>query len=233
MTKKLFIPSLILNLILILGFILLTIYFPVYRQNYILKMVNDHHARRLSMFEAMPNDSAEIVFLGNSLVEACNWSELLENKNVKNRGIMRNTCEQVMKRLPEVLSAKPAKIFLMLGYDELRLGQNPEQVAKSYAKVLQEIRSKLPKARLYIHSLTPVLYKLNQDPIKNETIVIFNGKLKDLAQKFETYYIDIFTPLVGNQETNEIDPKYTNDGLHLKAEGYTRWKALLDQYLKD
>jgi lysophospholipase L1-like esterase len=159
----------------------------------------------------------------------------LENPRMKNRGIYAQKIADIRRRLPEVLASKPIKIFIAAGYPDLASGMSPDMVTKEYAALLQEIRKKAPKVRLYIHSLTPILSRLSRDrdKVKTENILILNGKLKDLAQKFETFYIDLFSSLVGNQETNELDTKYSNDGVHLSAAAYTRWKALIEQYIKD
>jgi lysophospholipase L1-like esterase len=235
MFKKLFLPSLILNIVLLLVIILFFAYFPVMKERAIRQKIGLHQERRVQMFEAMPNDSAEIIFLGADLIEGANWSELLENPHIKNRGVYAQKLVDMRRRLPEALAAKPVKIFIAAGYPDLVAGMSPDMVTKEYAALLQAIRKKLPKVRLYIHSLTPILSNLSRDrdKVKTEHILILNGKLKDLAQKFETYYIDLFGSLVGSQETNEIDPKYSDDGIHLSAAAYTRWKALIEQYVKE
>lgn len=59
--------------------------------------------------------SKDIIFLGNSITNGGEWSELLNNKHVKNRGISGDICMGVYDRLDAVLKGKPAKIFLLIG----------------------------------------------------------------------------------------------------------------------
>ena len=46
-----------------------------------------HYETKLSFFRSMPNEANEIIFLGDSLTELCDWNELLGKNNLKNRGI--------------------------------------------------------------------------------------------------------------------------------------------------
>lgn len=231
--KKLYHISLIFNGILLLAVILQFIFVPIYVNSQIKYVTQLHQERRISLFEAMPNATEEIIFLGANHIEQANWNEMFQNNKIKNRGVLFDNTEGVLKRLDEVLAAKPAKIFLMIGHNDLSNGIKTTQIIENYSKILQKCREKSPKTRLYLQTLTPVLYELQGKKIKNEDLMIFNSKLKPLAQKFECYYIDIFTPLVGNKETNELDSRYTNDGINLTAAGYTRWKALIEQYINN
>lgn len=43
--------------------------------------------QRATLFEELPVTSKDIIFLGNSITNGGEWSELLNNKHVKNRGI--------------------------------------------------------------------------------------------------------------------------------------------------
>ncbi|WP_317110333.1 hypothetical protein [Chroococcidiopsis sp. SAG 2025] len=53
--------------------------------------------------------------MGDSLTDECEWSELLENPHIKNRGISGDTTMGVLNRLEDIVSSQPAKIFIMIG----------------------------------------------------------------------------------------------------------------------
>src|SRR5690606_5446856 len=74
-----------------------------------------HSKIRTSFFEAMPNDTNEIIFLGNSLTEFGEWSEMFGKTKVKNRGISQDKIIDVINRLDEIVESFPDKIFIMLG----------------------------------------------------------------------------------------------------------------------
>ncbi len=48
---------------------------------------NQFYYQRATLFEKLPIDSDDIVFLGNSITNGCEWHELFNNPNIKNRGI--------------------------------------------------------------------------------------------------------------------------------------------------
>ena len=55
-------------------------------------------SRERLCFEELPVTSKDIIFLGNSITNGCEWAELFQNKNVKNRGISGDICMGVYDR---------------------------------------------------------------------------------------------------------------------------------------
>ncbi|GAB4399433.1 MAG: SGNH/GDSL hydrolase family protein [Microscillaceae bacterium] len=231
--KKIFWPSLIINVVLLLSLILLFIYYPRRLQNQQKAQLEQYTARRVSVFRNLPMEKGAIVFLGASLIEGANWAELFQNPRVKNRGIGGNRTQDILNRVDTLLLAKPAKLFIQCGYNDLANGIPASEVLKNYATLLTKIRKATPQTLVYIIGLFPVLYELNGMKVKNEDLLILNGQLKDLCQKNGVAFLDFFNPLQGNDLTHELNPSYTNDGLHLNADGYTRLKALLERYVNE
>ena len=48
---------------------------------------NEYNYQRRTLFEILPTATSDIIFLGNSITDGCEWSELFGNPNMKNRGI--------------------------------------------------------------------------------------------------------------------------------------------------
>lgn len=71
---------------------------------------NLFYYQRATLFEKLPVDSDDIIFLGNSITNGCEWHELLDNPNVKNRGISSDVAMGVYDRLEPIVQGKPAKI---------------------------------------------------------------------------------------------------------------------------
>jgi lysophospholipase L1-like esterase len=230
--QKLFFPSIALNFVFLLGLFLLFSYYSVYQKGLVMKEMNTHQERRNQQFSALPAEEGSCFFWGDSRMEGANWDELLETPKAKNRGNADATLQEFQKNLPAIAQAKPAKLFLLMGYQDLVAGKKPDEVYKEYVALLTEIKKQLPKTRLYLHNLPPTAPDLHKQTTNSDQIVILNGKLKDLAQKFELFYIDLWSGLVG-EGTQAINPKYTNDGYHLNGAGYIRWKTLVEQYVKE
>ena len=47
-----------------------------------------YYARRATLFDELPIGKKDIVMLGNSLTDGCEFNELLGNRHIKNRGIV-------------------------------------------------------------------------------------------------------------------------------------------------
>ena len=47
-----------------------------------------YYARRATLFDELPVGKKDIVMLGNSLTDGCEFNELLGNRHIKNRGIV-------------------------------------------------------------------------------------------------------------------------------------------------
>ena len=69
------------------------------------------YEQRATLFEELPVTSKDIIFLGNSITNGCEWAELFQNKNVKNRGISGDICMGVYDRLDPIVKGKPANYF--------------------------------------------------------------------------------------------------------------------------
>ena len=64
---------------------------------------------------------------------------------------------------------------------------------------------------------------------KDEHILFVNTALKKIAAEEHITLIDLHPHFL--DAANKLDKKYTQDGLHLNAEGYKVWAGILKQYL--
>jgi hypothetical protein len=62
-----------------------------------------NYKAKKSIFEIMPNDTNEIIFLGDSITEWCDWYELFGKANIKSRGIGGDIINGVIDRLDEIV----------------------------------------------------------------------------------------------------------------------------------
>ena len=71
---------------------------------------------RNEVFKNLPNDTDEVIMLGNSLTHNFEWHEIFKNVNIKNRGINSDITRGILQRLNEVVESKPKKIFIGRGF---------------------------------------------------------------------------------------------------------------------
>lgn len=194
-----------------------------------------YYDQKLSMFEQMPTPKKTIVWLGDSITDGGEWSELFPSYNTMNRGISSDNTFGVLNRLHEVIKRKPKKIFLLVGINDIARGVPEEVILRNYRKIVDSVQLHSPTTKLYIQSLLPTnnnftQFKNHQN--KTAQILSVNEGLKKLCAEMHISYINLYDGFLN--KAGKLDEKYTNDGLHLTGEGYRHWKNLLinGNYLK-
>jgi len=193
-----------------------------------------YYDQRATLFEYLPVTSSDIIFLGNSLTDGCEWGELFGNPHIKNRGISGDVVMGIYDRITPILKGKPAKIFLMSGINDVSHDLTADSVVVMLRKLVIKIKTDSPKTKLYLQSLLPVNDEFTRFPkVHNKTQVIIdiNKGIKLLAKEKGCTYIDLYSRLIA-PGTQSLDKKYTNDGLHLLGPGYLIWKEVLKPYVK-
>ena len=192
-----------------------------------------YYYQRASHFAALPTSTKDIIFLGNSITDGAEWSELFGNRHIKNRGISGDTTWGVYDRLDTILQGKPKKIFLLIGINDIGRGQSDDYVIQGIERIVQRIRTESPRTRLYVQSLLPVnpVYgKFSGHTSQWERIPGLNRRIRQLADQAGVEFVDLYTAFA--DEKGQMKADYTNDGLHLLGPGYNAWKKVLGPYLK-
>lgn len=192
-----------------------------------------YYNQRLSLFEKMPDTKGEIIFLGNSITDGGEWCELLGNLNVKNRGISGDTTVGVLFRLNEITRSKPAKVFLLIGINDLSGGVSKDTVFNKICKIANRILKDSPTTEVFIQSILPVsdsfgLFKNHTN--KTNEVLWVNAHLKEWCANENIGFIDLYSHFI-LADSEKLDPKYTNDGLHLLGDGYLRWIEIIKPLL--
>lgn len=191
-----------------------------------------YYFQRLTHFRTLPQTNGDIVFLGNSITDGAEWSELFQDMHVKNRGISGDVTAGVLYRLNEVTDRKPAKIFLLIGVNDLAGNIPPDSVAKNIFLIAQYIRANTPSTELYVQSLLPVNDQLGKFPKhvnKSQQIIRVNQLLKASAAVYGYTFVDLYSSFC--DASGKLNTAYTNDGLHLKGDGYLLWQQLIYPYI--
>jgi len=190
---------------------------------------SDHYIDRVTTFRNLRNNSGEIVFLGDSLIEICEWSELFNNPFIKNRGISGDTTEGVLNRLEEVTEAKPNKIFMMLGINDIGKCKPTQSIIDDYEKILNKIKTDSPNTKIYVHSVLPINKEKFTTHTKVEEILDLNSNLNKLCDKLQVEYINLYPLFVVSD--NKLNPQYTTAGIHLNGDGYLIWKEAIKRFV--
>lgn len=190
--------------------------------------------QRSSLFEQLPIGPKDIVFLGNSITNGCEWNELFNNLLVKNRGISGDLTMGVYKRLEPIVKGKPAKLFLLIGVNDISRGLSADSIAGNIGKIVEKVKRESPSTKIYLQSLLPFdgdrQYKNLSGRL--DIAVEINKQLVRLAEKEKLTYIDLF-PHFLDKNTGSLDAGYSNDGLHLMGNGYLLWRDLIIDYVNE
>lgn len=214
----------------LLLFIIVGLSFNITAQN----KYSTFYYQRASLFEKLSVHSKDIIFLGNSITNGAEWAELFQNKRIKNRGISGDICQGVYDRLTPVTAGKPAKIFLMIGINDMARGTSTDSIAAATLKIIRKIQSESPRTHIYLQSVLPVndSFGMFQGHTKRKAdIKPLNEKLEQLAKTEKITFIDLYSYFIV-PDTELMNPAYTNDGLHLTGEGYIKWVEIVKPYLK-
>ncbi|MFK8303001.1 GDSL-type esterase/lipase family protein [Capnocytophaga stomatis] len=188
--------------------------------------------QRADFFDKFPITSKDIVFLGNSITNGCEWAELFGKKNIKNRGISGDISQGVYERLDNIVNGKPKKIFLLIGVNDIARKIPLETTSQNIEKIVMKIQQVSPKTKIYLQSVLPVnsdfkMFEAHQQP---EKINELNAEICQICQQYKVTYVDLYSHFIV-PNTDKLKPELTNDGLHLMAEGYLLWKKIVLPYL--
>jgi len=193
-----------------------------------------YYQQRVSHFQTLPQTTGDIIFLGNSITDGAEWAELFNDLHIKNRGISGDITAGVIHRLNEITNRKPAKIFLLIGINDLARNTNTDSIVKNILLIADYVRQQSPSTKLYVQSILPVnnLYgKFGTHTNKGEQIKITNTQLQADATGHGYTYVDLYSSFVN--ENGKLKANLTNDGLHLKGEAYLISKHILYPYIYD
>src|SRR5690349_10528219 len=113
-------------------------------------------AERRSVLGALPRREGATLFLGDSLTERGEWAELFGDAAIQNRGVAGDTTAGVLARAREAAAQRPARVFLMVGVNDLFAGEPVAAIAGRYAEIVDVLRAAAPGARLYCQSVLPI-----------------------------------------------------------------------------
>lgn len=194
----------------------------------------EYHFQRRSLFDVLPLHSSDIVFVGNSITDGCEWAELFQNRHVKNRGISGDRSDWLLGRLDSILTAHPKKLFLMIGTNDLAAGRTPDEIVRDVERLIDRFQRESKWTKIYVQSILPVngegFTKYRSHYEHAHLIVPTNKRLEALCHQKGVTYLDVWGALADDE--GRLDRRYTNDGLHLMGAGYLVWRDAIKIHVK-
>lgn len=191
-------------------------------------------AHRATLFNDLGCDSTNIVMLGNSITHYCEWSELLRNPRVINRGISGDIVQGLVDRIDCVVDGKPEKIFLLIGVNDVSHDLTADSIATAIGGLVDIIRTRTPNTKLYVQSILPInnsFGRYKRLAGKEQVIRDINTLIEPMVKAKGATWINIhphFTDADGNLRAD-----WTSDGLHLSNPAYQAWREILLPYVNE
>ncbi|MCW8876153.1 MAG: GDSL-type esterase/lipase family protein [Kangiellaceae bacterium] len=182
------------------------------------------YLHKTSLFEEFGRCCYDIVFIGDSITEDADWEDIFPNYRIANRGIGGDTSDGVLERMDSIISTKANKAFIMVGVNDFSKVASFDSVFDNYQKIIVTLLAN--DFNVYVQSTLNVGTRGEKF---NNSIDRLNERLKSLAdQKNKVVYIDLNKSLTAN---GAVKSDFTEDGVHLNANGYRAWKEAIQDYL--
>lgn len=188
-----------------------------------------YYAKKVKEFQAMPRTEGSIVFLGDSITDFLNFDEFLPSYHIVNRGIAGDTASGVLRRLGEVISLRPRKLFLLIGTNDIGNDLRTPPIARNIREIVSRVQAKSPETGIYLQAVFPTRHFPSRP---NAAIQELNAEIKAIAEEMHCTFVDLY-PLLLDDVDGQLAEEYTVDGLHLSSSGNAKWMAHIVPYLDE
>ncbi len=178
---------------------------------------------RYDAFKVLGSSKGKIVFVGNSITNMNTWWESFGDTSVVNRGVSGAVSDEVIANLETILADKPAKIFYMIGTNDLGTAgiNSPERVSKNIRTILARTKKESPKTQVYFQCILPTVAAGAGVAARSEADEkATNDSIKKLCTEYGATYVDLWNELYPILQKNR---EYTLDNIHLTGQAYRIW----------
>jgi lysophospholipase L1-like esterase len=182
--------------------------------------------QKVRYFAQLPPMNGGVAFVGDSLTDFAPWPQLFPGIDQRNFGISGDTTAVLLHRLAQVIDAQPAKVFLLIGTNDLGNDRRgPAEITGNIGVMLGQLGAGLPDAEIYLQSVLP------RETALNPWVLQLNEFLRSLAAERKVHFVDLYAAFV--VPPGRLDPAATMDGVHLNGPGYERWRAQIEALVRE
>ena len=117
-------------------------------------------------------------------------------------------------------------VLVMYGINELHYRFTPQILLENLKNILEYLETTPFKGKVI---LSLIMKGWENKRYTNETIDCINKDIKKIAADFE---VDLFSWATLYNESSEVDPKFSTDGIHLTIDGYEKFQLQLVKLLE-
>lgn len=189
-----------------------------------------YYDQKRTQHESLVMGANTIVMLGDSITDMGEWQELTGFTHIRNRGISGDIALGVLDRLDHIVKAKPAKIFLLIGINDIARNIPDSLILATQRDIVRKIKQTSPRTQIFVQSILPTNNEFTQFVNhQNKTRIIrrLNEALYKMTTEERVTFVDLYSSFINSE--GKLDKRYTNDGLHLLGEGYLLWVKILKE----
>ena len=156
-----------------------------------------------------------MAFVGDSITAHGDWAAWFPELEAHNCGVSGNTTDDLIARIDGVVGLQPDAVALLIGTNDLGSRLSVEHLVRNVEYLLVHLRRDLPGTRTLVQSIMPRRREF-ADQIEDA-----NRHLRQFSPTVHAQYLDLWPALV--HDDREINPQFSDDGLHLNDAGYVAW----------
>jgi len=158
---------------------------------------------------------ADVVMFGDSITEYTHWHEIFPDVKILNRGIAGDITRGMLSRIDTVVDARPEKVFILAGINDISLGYDVEGVLQRYEKILDAFIENAIKP--FVQSTLYVGERLKG---LNVAVKELNQGLIEVCRQKGLSFIDVADVLC---PMGILPEEHSYDDLHLNGVAYDKW----------
>ena len=194
-----------------------------------------HFSQRHAEIATLPGrDSAELVFLGDSITERWDsdgryvWNRYYGKRQALNMGVGGDRTENLLWRIGEgaVAGLHPRLVVVLIGTNNL-LVHSDADVVRGVAAVARSLHWRLPETPVLLLGLLPRGARAD-DPMRARVAAV-NRSLAELHARDGVHFLDVGKSLV--ESDGQISREVMPDFLHLSPRGYRRLAEAIEPEL--
>lgn len=178
--------------------------------------------------ERMPPPGG-IVFVGSSSIRGWDVGKSFPDLPVVNRGFGGSQIADSVEFAGRiVIPHKPKTVVFYAGDNDINAGKTPQQVLSDYREFVAKVHGPLPDAKIVFIAIKPSLRRWNLVSAMREA----NKLIREYSESnAKLEFVDVDPPMIG-ADGKPRPELFVEDGLHMTAEGYRIWTALVRPLLQ-
>ena len=163
--------------------------------------------------------NADVLFIGNSLTEGM---RIVTEGYTKNKFICKSGVSLDGLQLSPINDMDFTVVIINMGTNEIG-GYTKARFIASYQALIKKVQEYNPNAQIICCSVPPIANNNNYPAHYNNTNAqLYTQYILEAIKDYDVKYVDnaLFFG-------SELNPKWTNDGLHYKFNIYTQWYEFL------